>query len=180
MLDLVHAESGSPSTKRPTVLITGTTGWLGKLLAEALVADGSVRVLGIARRPTDIEGVESLQADLSTGAGLEDALSGRRIDTCVHLAGAAGWATLPQALEVNVNGTRRLLDALLPLGCRRFVIASSIAAIGTGTPSHPPPRFPIPDEEAYQGYPWPYALSKAQVQQPPLAPQLRSHRSLRR
>ena len=65
--------------------------------------------------------------------------------------------------EHNLIGTRRLMDALLPTGCRRFIIASSIGAVGTGMPHHPPKQLPMPDEEPYGGFPWPYALTKFQV-----------------
>ena len=53
-----------------TILVTGSTGWLGGKLCEALVARG-VKVVGLARRETKITGVKSLTADLATGAGLE-------------------------------------------------------------------------------------------------------------
>ena len=51
-------------------MVTGSTGWLGGKLREALVARG-VKVVGLARRETKITGVKSLTADLATGAGLE-------------------------------------------------------------------------------------------------------------
>ena len=50
-------------------MVTGSTGWLGGKLCEALVARG-VKVVGLARRQTEIAGVTSLTADLATGAGL--------------------------------------------------------------------------------------------------------------
>ena len=55
-----------------TILVTGSTGWLGGKLCEALVARG-VKVVGLARRETKITGVKSLTADLATGAGLAEA-----------------------------------------------------------------------------------------------------------
>ena len=121
-------KGGSGSGK--TILVTGSTGWLGGKLCEALVARG-VTVVGLARRDTDIAGVMSVRADLATGAGLEK-LQGLEFDCCVHLAAVAGWGALADCLEVNVQGTRRLFDALLAGGCTRFVVASSISTVGTG------------------------------------------------
>ena len=39
-----------------TILVTGSTGWLGGKLCEALVARG-VNVVGLARRKTEIDGL---------------------------------------------------------------------------------------------------------------------------
>ena len=83
-----------------TILVTGSTGWLGGKLCEALVARGA-KVVGLARRKTEVAGVTSLTADLATGAGLEK-LEGLEFDCCVHLAAVAGWGALADCLEVNV------------------------------------------------------------------------------
>ena len=85
---------------KKTILVTGSTGWLGGKLCEALVARG-VNVVGMARRDTEVAGVMSVRADLATGAGLEK-LQGLEFDCCVHLAAVAGWGELGDCLEVNV------------------------------------------------------------------------------
>ena len=84
-----------------TILVTGSTGWLGGKLCEALVARG-VKVVGLARRDTEVAGVLSVRADLATGAGLEK-LKGYEFDCCVHLAAVAGWGALADCLEVKVT-----------------------------------------------------------------------------
>ena len=66
--------------------------------------------------------------------GLDEALASTRIDCCVHLAGAPSGCKMAKGQEHNLIGTRRLMDALLSTGCRRFIIASSIGAVGTGLP----------------------------------------------
>ena len=48
-------------------MVTGSTGWLGGKLCEALVGRGA-KVVGLARRKTEVAGVTSLTADLATGA----------------------------------------------------------------------------------------------------------------
>lgn len=151
------------SAEKSAVLVTGTTGWIGKALAAALVEQGE-NVVGLARRACDVPGVVNVQADLATGAGLEK-LKGMKFKVCVHLAASAGWCSLEQGLEINVQGTRRLLDAVAPLECKKFIIASTISAIGTGAPDHPPVKVPFPDDHPFVGHPWPYALSKIQMEQ---------------
>ena len=148
-----------------TILVTGSTGWLGGKLCEALVVRGA-KVVGLARRKTEVAGVTSLTADLATGAGLEklNDFDVCEIDCCVHLAAVAGWGALADCLEVNVQGTRRLFDALAG-ACTRFVVASSISTVGTGRPDHPPQQLPMSDTHPYVGYPWAYALSKWQMEQ---------------
>lgn len=83
-----------------TVLVTGGTGRLGSLVVARLLASGhSVRVL--SRRPKDRnDGVAQVRGDLTTGAGVEAAVTG--IDVVVHCAGNAKGdehmtATLAQA-----------------------------------------------------------------------------------
>ena len=149
-----------------TILVTGSTGWLGGKLCEALVSRG-VKVVGLARRDTEVAGVLSVRADLATGAGLEK-LKGLEFDCCVHLAAVAGWGALADCLEVNVQGTQRLFDALAG-ACTRFVVASSISTVGTGHGirgrGFPPQQLPMSDTHPYVGYPWAYALSKWQMEQ---------------
>ena len=81
------AAAGGTGDGRPTLLITGTSGWIGKLLAQAIVAEGSMRVISLAKQPCDVKGVETVQSDL-LAPGLDEALASMRIDCCVHLAGA--------------------------------------------------------------------------------------------
>lgn len=69
-----------------TILVTGGTGTLGKLVVPRLRDAGAdVRVLSRHPRP-DSEGVQYLAADLDTGEGVAAAMAGAR--TVVHLAGA--------------------------------------------------------------------------------------------
>ena len=60
---------------------------------------------------------------------------------------------------MNVAGTRRVVQAAADAGCTKLVVASSIAAIGTAAPDHPPERVPIAADHRNVGAPWPYALS---------------------
>jgi uncharacterized protein YbjT (DUF2867 family) len=85
------------STDRPTVLVTGGTGTLGRLVAERLGAAGRpVRVLARhlpdddaapGRPGSPLPGVEYVAGDLATGQGVAAALAG--VGVVVHCAGSA-------------------------------------------------------------------------------------------
>jgi len=71
---------------RSSILLTGGTGTLGRLLIPRLRAAGlPVRVLSRTSRP-DSDGVEYVTADLATGAGVAEAVAGAR--TILHVAGS--------------------------------------------------------------------------------------------
>ncbi len=99
------------------VLVTGGTGWLGKLAAQRLIAAGArVIVAGSRKRPEVLAELGAaasfLQVDL---AGDFSALSGLTVDGIVHAAGvladgAVGTADGQKAWTVKVEGLRRLRD----------------------------------------------------------------------
>uniref|UniRef100_A0A7S4C2Z4 ABM domain-containing protein n=1 Tax=Chrysotila carterae TaxID=13221 RepID=A0A7S4C2Z4_CHRCT len=145
------------------VLISGTTGWIGGELAKKLVAEGST-VSGVGRRPTVIDGVESLQVDIMSNDSCKQ-ISERKYDVAVHLAGSLGWCTLEQAVDINIAGTRRFVQAAIDSGAKRIVVASSVATIGTQAPTHPPSKLPMKPDHKFEGGPWSYAFSKYSVEQ---------------
>jgi uncharacterized protein YbjT (DUF2867 family) len=87
------------------VLVTGGTGRAGRRVVQRLHdAGGEVRVLTHTRQPLD--GVESVQADLVTGEGVDRAVSGAGI--IIHCAGAPSFRR-DQAMTANlVQAARRL------------------------------------------------------------------------
>ncbi|MAF12139.1 hypothetical protein CMK11_16970 [Candidatus Poribacteria bacterium] len=124
------------------VLITGTSGFVGAELARSM--SGPHDVVCLSRKPTDVEGVTALQGDFATEEGL--ALVEGAIDVVVHLAAVTGAGTERACMAVNVLGTHLLLRTLIDRGCRKFVLASSIAAIGFQSARFRPLQVPIPDE----------------------------------
>jgi uncharacterized protein YbjT (DUF2867 family) len=89
------------------ILVTGGTGRLGRPTVEALRTRGhDVRVF--SRRPGDGHAV----GDLSTGAGLADALVG--VDAVVHLA---------TTRRKDIGQTRMLLDAMAGTGAHLVFIS---------------------------------------------------------
>jgi uncharacterized protein YbjT (DUF2867 family) len=87
------------------VLVTGGSGRLGRVLVPLLSDDGhSVRVLSRVHRTGPDLHVAHVVGDLTTGAGLRDAVT--EIDCIVHLA-----SNSRNARAVDVEGTQRLIDA---------------------------------------------------------------------
>ena len=116
------------------VLVTGATGFVGGAVARALVRAGSdVRVL--ARSASDLQNLEGLKVehiagDLRDPASLRKALTG-----CRHLYHVAAhyalWAKDPSIFyDINVTGTRNLLEAAREIGIARTVYCSTIGATG--------------------------------------------------
>lgn len=107
------------------VLITGAAGDIGSTLAAGL-AEHADLVLTDAD-PEAGEEVRTL--DVRDVDACEEAFAG--IDTVLHLAGAASpespWETV---LELNIVGTRSVLEAARRAGVRRVVLASSNHAMG--------------------------------------------------
>ncbi len=114
-------------------LVTGASGFVGRVLCAKLKGSGRVRAL--FRRPADGPWDEAVTLDLSGGETLARALTG--IDTVFHLAGKTDDSrTAPSEASVfqrvNVDGTAKMIDASAGSGVSRFVYLSSIKAMGRG------------------------------------------------
>jgi dihydroflavonol-4-reductase len=115
-------------------LVTGATGFVGGAVARALVNSGiDVRVL--ARAGADLQNlqgltVERIEGDLRDPASLRKSLTGCR--QLYHVAAHyALWAKDPSIFyEINVTGTKNLLEAAREAGTERIVYCSTIGAIG--------------------------------------------------
>jgi len=113
--------------------VSGASGFIGGVVCRRLRARG-VRVRGLSRRPVEPAlADESVTADLTSGKLPAGALEG--VDTVFHLAGKAH--ALSERAEddadyrlLNVDGTRRLLEAAERAGVERFVFFSSVKAAG--------------------------------------------------
>ena len=127
--------SGKPrAAARRVSLVTGGSGFLGHRLACALVARGD-RVRVLVRDPASaadlaVLGVEVVQGDMTDEGSLRRAVAG--VDRLFHTAGLVGdWLDRRQAVEINVEGTRRLLAAAADAGVTRAVHVSSLSVLGT-------------------------------------------------
>ncbi len=151
------------------VLITGASGFVGSRLLARLAGDHDVVVL--SRRPRTVDIVAerergagdgpayaTVRADFSSREELQ-ALDEHEIDVVVHLASEIGECSEQAGLAVNVLGTRTLMRYLIDRGCKRFVVASSIAAVGSSSEDFVPRALPIPDDHPCDAVD-PYGLSK--------------------
>jgi len=112
------------------ILITGATGTVGHPISARLASDGH-RVRALVRSPERAHnllpaGVEAVRGDVSDAASVRSAIEG-----CAVVYHAAGlpeqWRLDPGDFEqVNVLGTRNLVEAALAEGCERFVYTSTI------------------------------------------------------
>jgi 2-alkyl-3-oxoalkanoate reductase len=122
------------------VLVTGASGMLGRATARAVQAAG-FEVRTFQRSPSGVAGAQDVRGSVTDPDAVEQAVEG--CDAVVHLA-AKVTITGPEHefAEVNVGGTRTLLEAARTAGVHRFVQVSSpsVAHVGSslvGAPAGP-------------------------------------------
>ena len=116
----------SPRKSEPeTVLITGVSGGQGRLLTQRL--SESYRVVGVDRLPWEghPSKVTIYQTDLRKRA-FEEIFRKERPSVVVHLAFVRHFKIDPQVRhEVNVMGTKRVMEFCHKHGVKQFVLLSS-------------------------------------------------------
>lgn len=115
------------------VVVTGATGFVGGALVRGLAASwprAPVRALVRSRGPLALPPtVESFPGDLADESALAAALRGAR--AVVHAAAVSSERDRAEIFRVNVEGTRRLIDAARRAGVERLVAISSAAVYGS-------------------------------------------------
>ena len=125
------------------ILITGTSGFIGHHPAQAMAKNHEM--VCISRKPTEVKGVVAIQGDFTSPADLQK-LPPHPMDVLIHLGAVTGGGTESEQLRVNVLGTHHLLRYLIDHGCKKLVLASSIAAVGFQSTAFRPLQLPMPDE----------------------------------
>jgi NAD+ dependent glucose-6-phosphate dehydrogenase len=116
-----------PDAKR-RVLITGAGGNVGTMLTARLAGKYDFVLLDVEDATTD-EGLAITGADIRDLDQVRALMEG--VDTVVHLAGdASPQGTWESVLDLNIVGTRNVLEAARQAGVRRVVFASSNHAMG--------------------------------------------------
>ena len=157
------------------ILISGANGWLGKrlarLTARSEVAAGvlsslppqlSLRCLILPHeRPEELGqlGAEVAAGDIRHPADCAAFCDGARGATLIHTAGVIHPGRVKDFYEINVDGTRNLLEASLAAGIKRFVYVSSNSPLGVNR--GPKERFD--ESSAYHPYKN-YGRSKMQAE----------------
>lgn len=152
---------------QPTILITGSNGFLGQAIAHRL--RDRYRVIGLDLSPPKgrSETEETINLDITSDTSVREAIetarkrSSGRIASVIHLA--AYYDTTgkdnPKYDAVNVEGTRRLLKALQDLPTEQFIYASTLLV---QAPS--PAKATRINENSPLDPAWAYPKSKAETE----------------
>ncbi|WP_395481841.1 NAD-dependent epimerase/dehydratase family protein [Streptomyces sp. KHY 26] len=131
------------------IVITGAAGGVGGLLRPRLARAGrTLRLLDVAPVPGAAEGedVETARLSVTDLPSMCEALTGA--DAVIHLGGLSVEGPWDEILDININGTRTVLEAARRAGVPRVIIASSSHAVGfhpRGRGEAPDYLFPRPD-----------------------------------
>ncbi len=119
---------------QPLNLVTGAAGYVGGEVVRQLL-ERKARVRAMVRNPAQAEplqrlGLEVVVADLQKPETLPAAVQG--VTHLYHVASLFRAAGLPESVfhDINAEGTRRLLDAAIAAGVKRFVHCSTGGVLG--------------------------------------------------
>jgi len=124
-------------------LVTGTTGFLGSAVARELIRSGrGVRVL--VRKGADLRNIEGLDAEVVYGDLRDSESLNAALQDCDALYHIAAFYSLwhrdrKLMYDINVGGTRNILEAARRADLRRVVYTSTVGCIGlndNGTPGN--------------------------------------------
>jgi nucleoside-diphosphate-sugar epimerase len=137
------------------VFVTGGTGFTGGHLVQRLVKDG-YEVSALARKTSNTEllkklGVEIILGDITDKDLLKKALSG--FDMVYHLAAMyreGGGIGEKQFRDVNVNGTKNMLEASMHANIDRFIHCSTAGVHGHISKPPADESYPYNPGDVYQ------------------------------
>lgn len=113
------------------VAVTGASGLIGRHIVEKLVAEG-VAVVALVRDPLNNFPAPVIvrQIDILDPLSMEVALEGA--STVIHSAAFVSFNPRKRnrIVEVNVEGTRHLINLCLRMEIKNFIHISSVAALG--------------------------------------------------
>ena len=154
------------------ILVTGGAGFIGSHLCDSLLRDDHTvfclddfnnyyspdqkisNIFNAQKRPS----FKLIRGDIRNKKLVKRIFDENEIDKVVHLAARAGVRPSfenPELYEdVNVNGTKNLLDAALKNNVKQFIFASSSSVYGTNE------KIPFSEEDEIQNMISPYAKTK--------------------
>lgn len=139
-------------TSQRVVAVTGVSGRWGRAVAEALLAQPGLHVLGIDARPPQrrINGLDFIKADIRNPL-LVELLRADQVDTVVHLAWRERQQRRDADFESNVLGTMQFLGACVEAGVDQLVLRSTTAVYGARpeNPVYLNETFPVAARSSY-------------------------------
>ncbi len=121
---------------KPTLLITGAGGFLGKHLLAKLDPSKYRKIYCLELKQEDVQlpenntgttpgNIEVVEADLLDTTSYQDLL--KEVDSVIHMAALTGKVKPRDYSKVNAYGTMLLLDRCKSAGVKNFLFISSIA-----------------------------------------------------
>lgn len=137
------------------ILITGATGFTGKALAKRLLNDGHKVVALDYKEGHKTNELRDWGVDVHIGSVVDRDVVERLmpgIEIVHHLAAAFRELNVPNSYydEVNVGGTRVVLDAALRHGVKKFIYCSTCGVHGNCDNPPAPETAPIQPADYYQ------------------------------
>jgi NADH dehydrogenase len=110
-----------------TLLVTGASSEMGSALIRQLLNNSDLKIRAMVHRSlVNVSGCEIRPGNLKNKGLLVRALSG--VDTVVHMAALTKSTRESDYFEVNVSGTKNLIDACVESGVKKIIYISSAAA----------------------------------------------------
>jgi uronate dehydrogenase len=131
------------------IILTGAAGLAGRGVRPLLRERGHQLVLVDVVDPLPVDGERAWVIPVQDTDALREAIRGA--DAVIHLGGHSRERAWPELVDVNMDGTRSVLEAARLEGVSRVLLASSTHAVGF----HPVPRHPVaelqPRPDSYYG-----------------------------
>lgn len=108
------------------VLVTGSSGWLGSYLVETLKSNSPLA----KQLVSDVSKVRTFEGDLRDPDACAAFCKGAKNAVLIHCAGIIHPNKVKEFYQVNVQGTKNLLDAAAKEGVKRVVVVSSNSPLG--------------------------------------------------
>lgn len=124
-------------------LITGAPGWLGSRFVEVLCqgwrGEGAIderKVRCLVLPEIDISDLQKLRVEIVRGdvrdiESLKEAV--KNVETVFHLVGLIHPRRIRELYDINTEGTRNMISAVVEAGVRRFIYVSSNSPAGHNT-----------------------------------------------